>query len=106
MYLHRLLREYATFLRRKYETPRRPALRWVKSSSSHTLIPRLDDHARGRFNPNHVIFDGSDTGDIFRSNFQRLTLALVDNHTPKFDHSVADNDIDHRRRRPALFLHL
>src|SRR5215831_2817036 len=62
------------------------------------------DHPGHRVDPDKMIFDGLDPGDIFRGRADRPALPLIQQRARKTHDPVADHDIDETDRGPSLSL--
>src|SRR6516225_1046995 len=64
----------------------------------------IRDHPGHRVDPDKMIFDGLDPGDIFRGRANRPALPLIQQRARKAHDPVADHDIDESDRGPPLNL--
>src|SRR5690349_23505032 len=63
---------------------------------------RLDDDAGVRLDPDQMILDLLDAGDVLRRDADRLALALVGQCALQLDDAVLDGDVDQPDRRPGM----
>src|SRR5262245_38549895 len=62
------------------------------------------DHPGHRVDPDKMIFDGLNSGDVFRGHTDRAAVALIEQRARKVHDSVAHHHVDESDRRPRLAL--
>src|SRR5271169_6326297 len=77
----------------------------VGRSTRTTRSVRGGDHHSGiRLDPDKVIADGFDAGQVLGRHLQRGALTLVPDRTVKFENSVSYHHIDSLARTPGLLV--